>query len=201
MIDLLYPVGAIYMSMNDVNPSTLFGGTWEQIQDRFLLCSSSSKQTGGSTTISTSNLPSHKHTFSATVNASGDHTHTFSGTALNAGMHTHTFSGKAITGNMSVDGGTGIVGGAADQLSGCFSRGSQKSWVVANGNSTGYSLNFNATPSGTISQSTNHSHNVSGTISESGGHIHSVDGTTDNTGEGTAYWQPYMTCYCWHRTA
>lgn len=37
LIDYVYPVGAIYMSVNAVNPSTLFGGTWVQIQDRFLL--------------------------------------------------------------------------------------------------------------------------------------------------------------------
>ena len=29
MIDLLYPVGAIYMSMNNVNPSTLFVYVYE----------------------------------------------------------------------------------------------------------------------------------------------------------------------------
>lgn len=33
-----YPVGAIYLSVNDTNPATLFGGTWERIsQGRFLL--------------------------------------------------------------------------------------------------------------------------------------------------------------------
>lgn len=33
-----YPVGSIYLSVNDTNPATLFGGTWEQIsQGRFLL--------------------------------------------------------------------------------------------------------------------------------------------------------------------
>ncbi len=33
----LYPIGSIYMSVNNTNPSTLFGGTWEQIKDTFLL--------------------------------------------------------------------------------------------------------------------------------------------------------------------
>jgi len=33
----LYPVGSIYLSVNDTNPGTFIGGTWEQIKDRFLL--------------------------------------------------------------------------------------------------------------------------------------------------------------------
>ena len=33
----LYPVGSIYLSVNDTNPSTFIGGTWERIKDRFLL--------------------------------------------------------------------------------------------------------------------------------------------------------------------
>ena len=33
----IYPIGSIYMSINETNPSELFGGEWEQIEDRFLL--------------------------------------------------------------------------------------------------------------------------------------------------------------------
>lgn len=36
-IDMVYPIGSIYLSVANTNPSTLFGGTWEQLKDRFLL--------------------------------------------------------------------------------------------------------------------------------------------------------------------
>lgn len=37
MIDTIYPVGSVYLSMNTTNPASLFGGTWVQIKDCFLL--------------------------------------------------------------------------------------------------------------------------------------------------------------------
>jgi len=33
----LYPVGSIYLSVNDTNPGTFIGGTWERLKDQFLL--------------------------------------------------------------------------------------------------------------------------------------------------------------------
>lgn len=50
-ISSVYPIGSIYMSVNSTDPSTLFGGSWERIQDRFLLASGNSYgagSTGGS---------------------------------------------------------------------------------------------------------------------------------------------------------
>ena len=31
IFDLIYPIGSYYMSSDSANPSTKFGGTWEQI--------------------------------------------------------------------------------------------------------------------------------------------------------------------------
>ena len=65
-INLVYPVGSIYMSVNDVSPSTLFGGSWEKIEDTFLLASGSTfalGQTGGEInhTLTIDEMPSHTH--------------------------------------------------------------------------------------------------------------------------------------------
>lgn len=62
-----YPVGSIYMSVNNINPSEFFGGTWEQIKDRFLLaCGSTYKNgtTGGEAShqLTVNEMPSHSHT-------------------------------------------------------------------------------------------------------------------------------------------
>lgn len=67
-IDSVYPIGSIYMSVNSTDPSTLFGGTWERIQDRFLLAAGSSYAAGSvggevEHKLSVSEMPSHNHTF------------------------------------------------------------------------------------------------------------------------------------------
>lgn len=72
IFDLIYPVGSIYISVNSTNPGVLFGGTWEQIQGRFLLGMSSSypagSQGGEAThTLTASEMPSHKGHLSAGI--------------------------------------------------------------------------------------------------------------------------------------
>lgn len=57
-----YPVGSIYMSVNSTDPSTLFGGSWERIQDRFLLASGSTYGAGSTGGSAKATLPAHTHT-------------------------------------------------------------------------------------------------------------------------------------------
>lgn len=66
LVDLIYPVGSIYMSVNNVSPQTFFGGTWESIKDRFLLAAGdeyTAGRTGGEAThvLTVSEIPSHYH--------------------------------------------------------------------------------------------------------------------------------------------
>lgn len=67
ILDNVYPVGSIYMSVNSTNPKNLFGGTWEQIQGRFLFGMDSSYpagSTGGEIThkLTIDEMPEHGHT-------------------------------------------------------------------------------------------------------------------------------------------
>lgn len=72
VLDNVYPVGSIYMNVNNTNPGTLFGGTWEQIQGRFLLGMSSSYPSGSqggeaTHTLTVSEMPSHNGHLSAGI--------------------------------------------------------------------------------------------------------------------------------------
>lgn len=76
----VHPVGSIYISAEPTSPASLFGGTWEQLKDRFLLGAGSSYtagKTGGAATVTltTSQIPEHNHTvYSRSVyTGSGNH--------------------------------------------------------------------------------------------------------------------------------
>ena len=65
----LHPVGSIYMSLEPTDPSSLFGGNWEQIQGCFLLATSDEYEAGsigGEAThkLIVSEMPSHSHAIS-----------------------------------------------------------------------------------------------------------------------------------------
>ncbi|EAX89718.1 hypothetical protein TVAG_208200 [Trichomonas vaginalis G3] len=78
ILQTVYPIGSIYTSMNSTRPEVVLGfGTWTQIVDRFLYCANSSKETGGSKTISGENLPAHSHYVDLSTSQAGWHKHKF----------------------------------------------------------------------------------------------------------------------------
>lgn len=118
IVDFVYPVGSIYMSVNNIDPKTLFGGTWVQLKDRFLLGvgdTYTNGATGGAATVTltTAQMPSHTHTFtgsSATTNKTGDHSHSvgrdFDG-AYGSSVYTVHSSGTSGAGGTSPTNSTG----------------------------------------------------------------------------------------------
>ena len=66
VLNVSYPIGAVYISFNSTNPGEIFGGTWEQINDKFLLSAGTSYAAGtqgGEAThiLTTAEIPSHIH--------------------------------------------------------------------------------------------------------------------------------------------
>ena len=62
----IYPVGSLYLSTAATDPAALFGGSWERIEDVFLLASGSGWGPGSrggeaSHTLSIAELPAHGH--------------------------------------------------------------------------------------------------------------------------------------------
>lgn len=67
ILEAVYPVGSIYMSVNSTSPATLFGGTWKAIQGKFLLGAYGDTYKAGTTggeathTLTTREMPNHNH--------------------------------------------------------------------------------------------------------------------------------------------
>ena len=62
----LYPVGAVYISVNSTSPASLFGGTWEILNDVFLLAAGSYANAGtfggeAAHALTVNEIPSHAH--------------------------------------------------------------------------------------------------------------------------------------------
>ncbi len=96
----LYPVGSIYISVSATSPASLFGGTWEQLKDRFLVGAGNSYSvngTGGAssvnitpsgnnsgTALNIDQMPSHSHGFVLNIQHSDGAT--TSGEAMKTGL-------------------------------------------------------------------------------------------------------------------
>lgn len=62
LLDIVYPVGSIYQSMDATSPADVIGGTWTQIKT-FLCGADTAKETGGEAThiLTIDEMPKHNH--------------------------------------------------------------------------------------------------------------------------------------------
>ena len=197
MLNAVYPVGSIYMSVNSTSPSSLFGGTWVQLKDRFLLGAGdtySAGATGGAAThtLTAAEMPGHTHTVGAHSHGLNSHTHTMAHThGLNSHTHTmahshglnnHTHSIPALSGSVSSNGGYShtespwVVGVT-----------SQYSWHQAQGY-IGIGAEFNhSSPYYTINDMNTQGWGTTGgyNTSVAGNHTHTVSTNASTTGGNT----------------
>lgn len=82
LLDLVYPVGSLYISREPTSPAALFGGGWFQLSDVLIAAQGPNMgdvNTGGDTSptgsfyIGVNNLPAHSHAI--TINRGGQHQH------------------------------------------------------------------------------------------------------------------------------
>ena len=177
IFDLIYPVGAIYMSVNSTSPATLFGGTWERIQGRFLVGAGTNGQTGN-------NL------LNLSAGATGGETnHTLKAAESGVPSHGHGFTQPKVTGGAVTD---GITGGS-------HRHDTYRAQNAASG-SNRYVADNAATANASHSQASTHTHNLPS-------HTHTVSGgaVSNNTAADAASAHnnlpPYLSVYIWKRTA
>lgn len=108
LLDAVYPIGSIYISANSINPTTLFGGTWEAwgsgrvpvgVDSADNDFNTAEKEGGEKAhTLTTDEMPSHTHDFTGTTSS---HTHNFTGTSVASGTisanHTHTIPALTVS--------------------------------------------------------------------------------------------------------
>lgn len=86
ILNKAYPIGSIYITLVNTNPSETIGGEWRRVAEGRCLVGVSAernitlRKTGGSTTttLNESNIPAHDHSINISGQTSGvgDHTHT-----------------------------------------------------------------------------------------------------------------------------
>lgn len=194
MLASAYPIGKVVFFATTANPNTLFPGTkWSRVPGagRTIRLSSDDNSdilvTGGAdeVTLSTDNLPSHRHYISLTTQQynhgniatteQGYHTHT--ATCGTAGNHNHQ-------GGMNAPGAQWSTMGSGTDNTGQYKLG----WTSVNG---AHSHTV------TVDSAGNHSHYV--TI---GAHTHDVTGNTQTTGNGSKFSvvNKYVKLAAWYRT-
>lgn len=112
-----YPVGSVYIAVSNINPATYFGGKWEQLKDRFLLCAGDTYKagaTGGEAThvLTANEIPSHRHSTSngvrgAVLNWDNNTSGTYYGHKAYEGSYASSFANNLGDMNTGYTGGNG----------------------------------------------------------------------------------------------
>ena len=187
LIDIIYPVGAIYISAVSTSPATLFGGTWVQLKSRFIYATGNNEGSGGaggkdnvSTGTGTSTISQSTSTTGQSSGSTGKPSNNSTGgvtlTAAQSGLRQHKHT---VTGNYAKDVSKQNIWGSP------IWNNSDGSWC---GQYSGVTVNDVAAANATGS----HSHTLSDHTHSLNNHTHSYSHT-----HGISY----ISVYVWQRTA
>ena len=151
--------------------AALVGATTPNLQSRFPIGMGALavKSTGGSATITEANLPSHTHTFSATLGHTvneAPHGHIINSTDI---AHTHSNAAEGTTATAHTHNDTGNAGSI----------------------NTGAGQTTGSDQTDGMNIYSFHSHTLQGAVTGLTVNDHNLSGTTGGTGSGNAYYQPY----------
>lgn len=214
---MAHPIGSIYMSTSNANPSDTYGGTWElwgsgrvpvgvNASDSDF---SAAEKTGGAKTVNLAHshtVNGHTHTISHTHSIS--HTHTVN-------SHNHTTGGHTLTINeiprhnhdygfeANGDGTRPGANPGHQGLAGCYASNDCKGHTGYN-SSTGYvggGASHNHGNTGNASPGTSGASTSTSGGASTGSSGNSSPGTNSQLSSAQSILQPYITCYMWKRTA
>jgi len=182
----LFPVGSVYLTMDNVNPATTLGvGTWSLLSEGYLKCGgndpSGGSMTSGSHVLTVGEMPVHNHGLGSHTHTM-DHTHDWSNTH-NHGItdpgHRHSHYAGTDMGNRGGSYSTVPVGES-------YSTGSSTTGISVNNKSI--SGTTTGASNATTSAATGNTNNAGGVNGTTQGHTHSIEPT-------------FTRVYAWERTA
>lgn len=184
LINLIYPVGSVYTSVNNRNPSIWLGGTWVPFGAGRTLVGVDTGQTEFNSVEKPGGhkaLQSHTHGLNGHTHGLNNHTHTVPN-------HTHTMkSGGSHRHDMYVK--TNAASGSNRQVIQYSDGNTGGEWKWSSSNKSNGSHEHTMNSSGSC------------TTGGNGGNTGGNSGNTTSTGGGNAQnLQPYITVFFWKRT-
>ena len=184
ILDMAHPIGSYYWSSDSTNPHDLFGGTWVQIKDKFIIAVGDSHTVGQSYGSNTKDI-SHTHSFA--------HTHGVPGVA-----HTHTTGNHTLT-VAEIPSHTHWTREIAPGLYAGWGNKSQDGWITQSLNASNGGTWETAATGGSRA----HNHGNTGSTTPSATTTNSQSTSTSGSGGSTTLdiTPACEAAYCWKRTA
>lgn len=174
LLDILYPVGSIFITIGTTNPANHLGGSWIEVSDGVIAAKGYGTvgSVAGSKTISTTQMPSHTHAISGSLGSAGSHNHQSGNDTASRPVSFACFYNESTT-NLTL-----ISGKVTNSSSGTFQALGWNNQTFPKGHAYG-----------------NHSTNAAGS------HTHTLNASAASTGGGSNYLPYSYVTHVWRRVS